>query len=98
MHGTDGKQYVRRRPGEAYHPDCITRVKHPESQMVWGCISSHGVGCPYFVKGTVNAAAITDILETRLLPIIRNQFRLQVASFKIIQLHVIVLKRQMHRR
>lgn len=76
MHGSDGKQYVRRRPGEAYHPDCITTtVKHPESQMVWGCISSHGVGRLHFVKGTVNAAAYIDILETRLLPTIHDQFR-----------------------
>lgn len=45
LHGSDGKQYVRRRPDEEFRPEClVSMVKHPESQMISGCISSKGVG------------------------------------------------------
>jgi len=75
LHGSDGPQYVRRRPGEEYHPSCITStVKHPQGQMVWACISSHGVGRLHFVTGTVNADVYIDILQKKLLPSIRDAF------------------------
>ena len=75
LHGSDGPQYVRRRTGEAYLPSCIIpTVKHSESQMVWACISSHGVGRLHFVTGTVNADAYIDILQTKLIPSIRSAF------------------------
>lgn len=76
LHGSDGPQYVRRRSGEEYHPTCITStVKHPQGQMIWGCISSHGVGRLHFVTGTVNAEVYINILQTKLLPTIRDQYR-----------------------
>ena len=76
LHGSDGKVYVRRRPGEEYRPEClVSTVKHPESQMIWGCISSKGVGRLHFVNGTVNGDAYIDILKRRLLPTINDQFR-----------------------
>ena len=56
---------VRRCPGEEYRPEClVSTVKHPEGQMIWGCISSKGVGRLRFVKGTVNAEVYIDILKT----------------------------------
>jgi transposase len=75
LHGSDGVQYVRRRSGEELHPDCITStVKHPAGQMVWGCISSRGVGRLHFIEGTVNANVYIGILQTKLLPTIRDTF------------------------
>ena len=43
--------------------------------MIWGCISSKGAGHLHFVKGTVNADVYIDILKTRLLSTIQDQFR-----------------------
>ena len=75
LHGSDGAQYVRRRSGEEYHPACMTTTfKHPEGQMIWGCISSRGVGRLHFVNGTVNADVYINILTTKLLPTIREQY------------------------
>lgn len=76
VHGSDGKVYVRRRFGEEYRPEClVSTVKYPESQMIWGCISSKGVGRLHFVNGTVNGDAYIEILKTRLLPTIHDHFR-----------------------
>ena len=76
LHGSDGKLYVRRRPGAEYRPEClVSTVKHPEDQMIWGCISSKGAGRLHFVKGTVNADVYIYILKTRLLSTIQDQFR-----------------------
>ena len=75
LHGSDGVQFVRRRSGEEYHPSCITStIKHPQGQMIWGCISSYGVGRLHFVTGTVNADVYINILQTKLLPTIRDSF------------------------
>lgn len=75
LHGSDGRNYVFRRDGEAYHPDCVKNtVKHPLSQMVWGCITSEGVGRLHFVNGTVNQNAYIDILELSLRGTISDQF------------------------
>lgn len=76
LHGSDGKQYVRRRSSETYHPDCIdTKVKFPVSEMVWGCITSKGVGKLKFISGTVNAERYIAILEECLKPSIKDSFR-----------------------
>lgn len=75
MHGSDGVQYVRRRSGEELHPDCITTaVKHPQGQMLWGCISGRGVGRLHFIDGTVNADVYIGILKTKLIPSIRDGY------------------------
>ncbi|XP_067944872.1 uncharacterized protein [Watersipora subatra] len=40
-----GNNYVRRRPGEEFKPECILpMIKHPTSVMVWGCFSAAGPG------------------------------------------------------
>lgn len=75
LHGTDGIEFVRRRTGEEFHPDCLhSTVKHPLGQMVWGCITAKGVGRLMFVKGTVNAEVYISILRSKLLPTIADMF------------------------
>ena len=45
---------MHRRPGEQYEEGCVvSRVKHPESVMIWACISYDGPGPLYFVDGTL---------------------------------------------
>ncbi len=43
-------------------------MKFPQSVMVWGAMSSAGVGTLCFLKSTVNAAIYQDILEHFMLP------------------------------
>ena len=75
LFGSDGRVYVRRRSSEEYHSNCILpTTKHPSGQMVWGCISSFGIGHLNFVDGTVNGTVYKQILENNLMPTIRNQF------------------------
>ena len=75
FHGSDKQHTVGRRKGQEYHLDCIQHtIKHPVSQMVWGCISDQVVGRLHFVQGTVNAQVHTGILEEKLLPTIRDHF------------------------
>ncbi|RVE51166.1 hypothetical protein evm_004131 [Chilo suppressalis] len=71
----DKSNFVRRRPGEKYHPDCIVeRVKHPVKIMVWSVISSKGVGRLYIVQGTMRQDQYRQVLESRLLPQLREWF------------------------
>lgn len=65
----DSRARVLRTKSEAFHNDCLVKkVKHPASLMVWGCMSSAGVGRLYFVEGIVNAKKYIDILQNQLLP------------------------------
>ncbi len=52
------------------HIKCCLKscVKFPQSVMVWGAMSSAGVGPLCFLKYTVNAAIYQDILEHFMLP------------------------------
>ncbi len=45
-----------------------SRVKFPQSVMIWAAMSSAGVGSLCFLKSTVNAAIHQDILEHFMLP------------------------------
>ncbi len=45
-----------------------SRVKFPQSVMIWAAMSSAGVGPLCFLKSTVNAAIDQDILEHFMLP------------------------------
>ena len=49
-------------------------IKHPVSQIVWGCISDQGVGGLYFVQGTVNTQVYIGNLEEELFPTIQDHF------------------------
>ncbi|GFV31711.1 transposable element Tcb1 transposase [Trichonephila clavipes] len=42
--------------------------------MVWGCMSSHGVGRLHIVSGTVKAIDYIEILQNKLLPTARDLF------------------------
>ena len=56
LFGSDGMQYVRRRSGERVKANCIQKtVKHPASQMMWGCFAYHVVGEIAYIDGYVNA-------------------------------------------
>lgn len=71
----DKSSFVRRRPNEKYHPECIVeRVKHPVKVMVWSVISTRGVGRLQIVQGTMRQDQYKDILRTRLIPQLREWF------------------------
>ncbi len=60
---------VWRKSGEAQNQCCLkSSVKFPQSVMIWGAMSSAGVGPLCFLKSTVNAAIYQDILEHFMLP------------------------------
>lgn len=66
--GNHCSAFVRRFPHEKYRPSCLLpTVKHPIKIMVWGCMSSRGVGRLEIIKGTVNAETYIDILRRRML-------------------------------
>ncbi len=71
----DKSQFVRRRKGEELHEDCVvSTVKHPTFVMMWGCISSKGVGALYPVVGTMRQDQYRKVLESRLIPQIERWF------------------------
>ncbi len=66
-----GKQGPRvwRKEGEAHSPSCLkSNVRFPQSVMIWGAMSSAGVGPLCFLKTNVTAPVYQDILEHLMLP------------------------------
>ncbi len=60
---------VWRKGGEAHSPSCLkSSVKFPQSVMIWGAMSSAGVGPLCFLKTNVTAPIYQDILEHFMLP------------------------------
>ncbi len=60
---------VWRKGGEAHSPSCLKScVKFPQSVMIWGAMSSAGVGPLCFLKTNVTAPVYQDILEHFMLP------------------------------
>ncbi len=60
---------VWRKGGEAHSPSCLkSSVKFPQSVMIWGVMSSAGVGSLCFLKTNVTAPVYQDILEHFMLP------------------------------
>ncbi len=60
---------VWRKGGEAHSPSCLKcSVKFPQSVMIWGVMSSAGVGPLCFLKTNVTAPVYQDILEHFMLP------------------------------
>uniref|UniRef100_A0A9J7Y2K5 Transposase Tc1-like domain-containing protein n=1 Tax=Cyprinus carpio carpio TaxID=630221 RepID=A0A9J7Y2K5_CYPCA len=55
--------------GEAHSPSCLkSSVKFPQSVMIWGAMSSAGVGPLCFLKTKVTAPIYQEILEHFMLP------------------------------
>ncbi len=66
--GNQGPRVWRKR-GEAQNPRCLrSSVKFPQSVMVWGAISSAGVGPLCFLRSKVNTAVYQEVLEHFMLP------------------------------
>ncbi|KAK3562388.1 hypothetical protein QTP86_033525 [Hemibagrus guttatus] len=60
---------VWRKGGEAHSPSCLkSSVKFPQSVMIWGAMSSAGVGPLCFLKTRVTAPVYQEILEHFMLP------------------------------
>ncbi len=60
---------VWRKGGEAHSPSCLKScVKFPQSVMIWGAMSSAGVGPLCFLKTNVTAPVYQEILEHFMLP------------------------------
>ncbi len=60
---------VWRKTGEAQNPSCLkSSVKFLKSVMIWGAVTSTGVGPLCFIKSKVNAAVYQEILEHFMLP------------------------------
>ncbi len=52
---------VWRKSGEAQNPSCLkSSVRFPKSVMIWGAVTSAGVGPLCFIKSKVNAAVLRD--------------------------------------
>ena len=69
LFGSDGRQYCRRRVGEAFLARNVKKaVAHGGgSLMVWGCITAKGVGRLHRINGNLNAPKYCAILEESLL-------------------------------
>ncbi len=60
---------VWRKSGEAQNPCCLkSSVTFLKSVMIWGAVTSAGVGQLCFIKSNVNAAIYQEILEHFILP------------------------------
>ncbi len=60
---------VWRKGGEAHSPSCLkSSVTFPQSVMIWGAMSSAGVGPLCFLKINVTVPVYQDILEHFMLP------------------------------
>jgi hypothetical protein len=70
---SDGKAF--RRKGETLHEDCIQKtIKHPTQVMIWGIISSKGVGDLYFVDGTMKSDQYIKVLKENVQPQMKYWF------------------------
>ena len=74
LFGSDGRQWCWRRPGHDYDDVYVQKkVKHGGgSIMVWGCITSRGVGRLYRIDGRMDAEKYTQILRHSLLQTYRD--------------------------
>lgn len=71
----ENTQYVRRRPGEEFKPECVVNtVKHPTSVMVWSQFCWKGTGRLYIVEGTMNQNQYRNVLDTRFLPQVKEWY------------------------
>ncbi len=67
---------VWRKGGEAHSPSCMkSSVKFPQSVMIWGAMSSAGVGPLCFLKTNITAPVYQEILEHFMLPTADQLFK-----------------------
>lgn len=68
--GECGKNYVRRRPGEEFNPECVTpTMKHGGGKIqVWGCFTARGVGHIHHIKGIMDQKVYKQILVHHMHP------------------------------
>uniref|UniRef100_A0A1I7WXV7 DDE_3 domain-containing protein n=1 Tax=Heterorhabditis bacteriophora TaxID=37862 RepID=A0A1I7WXV7_HETBA len=73
--GSDGKKYVRSRPGEEFMPKCtIPTIKHGGgSVMVCAAFNRNGPGPLHIVEGIMDSTSYVRILEDNLIPYVRSQ-------------------------
>ena len=70
-----GNNFVRRRPHEAFIPQCISpTIKHPTCGMIFGCMTSNGIGRLHICEGMMNATKYAGVLETKLLASAQSLF------------------------
>ena len=68
-----GSCYVRRQTGEEYSPLCtLPTIKHPQSLMVWGCMTADGVGRLTVCDGMMNGQKYISTLKNMMLPSARE--------------------------
>ena len=70
-----GKVYVRRRPGEEFHRQCLkpTVKRSGGSIMVWGCVSGAGMGKLKRLQGKLDTEAYYRILRHQMGPSMKLQ-------------------------
>ena len=51
-----------------------TSVKHPQKVIIWSIISTKGTGRMHAVEGNMNATQYTQVVQTRVLPQLREWF------------------------
>ncbi len=67
---------VWRKGEEAHRPSCLkSSVKFPQSVMIWGAMSSAGVGLLCFLKTNITAPVYQEILEHFMLPSAEQHFK-----------------------
>ena len=67
--GSDGIQWVWRRPGDENEKCMVPTVKHGGgSVLLWGCMSSAGVGELHFIDGIMDSNMYCHILKEKMLP------------------------------
>jgi hypothetical protein len=68
-------QHVYRRPGERFEEACVVgEVKFPDKVMIWGLISIRGIGGLHFVNGMMELGQYSEVIETKMLPQVREWF------------------------
>lgn len=68
--GSKRRQYVRRKQGERYKPECLqSTVKFGGGKInVWGCFSYDGVGTLYKIEGIMKKEDYHQILQRHAIP------------------------------
>lgn len=65
----NGNNWVRRRPGEEFLPECtLPTIKHPTPVMIWGCFAASGPGRLHVCEGMMNAKKYIEVLEKVMMP------------------------------